>query len=612
MRQRIMASIGSVRFGTRCSTTRNCRSATQRQGTRSPPPSCISARRHANPSLTTVPDVDCVRDRTGLGFVFPPPLTATRKRNMTAQISKGQKTATDISSLLRARNPLIWVITREEARVEGFLVEAAAAAGYKTLFWDIAQGVTNLDGKPSTTIREAQDPAAAFAALRSEADKGDKGARQTWVFRDLPTWLEGTPGAAPRRQLRNLAKYLPGVGRKSAQAIIVLTTETNVPADLAGHATVIEWPLPDRSEIEKVLDSAINSLPDDIKADAAPNGTRDQAINAAVGLTAEEAASCYAKSLVQTRQIDPAIVSNEKKRVIARERVLEWFDPISGGLDAVGGLENLKGWLIARKQAYSPAARDYGLPAPKGAVLVGISGCGKSLTAKAVATAWGVPLLRLDLGALKDKFVGGSEGNLRKALKVIEAMGRCVVWIDEIEKAMQGATGGGSSDGGVSADALGTILSWMQERSGEAFVIATANDVSSLPPELLRKGRFDEVFFVDLPNVSERKSVLKAALKANGREKVKVDFEAVADATIDFTGAEIAELVPTALYIGFADGAREITTQDLLDAAADVVPLSKSSEKKITALREWGATNARAATAATKLSVVTGGRKLDL
>ena len=223
-------------------------------------------------------------------------------------ISKGQKTATDISSLLRARNPLIWVITREEARVEGFLTEAAAAAGYKTLFWDIAQGVTNLDGKPSSSIRDAQDPATAFAALRSEADKGDKGTRQTWIFRDLPAWLDGTPGAAPRRQLRNLAKYLPGVGRKSAQAIIVLTTETNVPADLAGHATVIEWPLPDRSEIEKVLDSAINSLPefdsDDkpLRALAAPNGTRDQAINAAVGLTAEEAASCYAKSLVQTRK----------------------------------------------------------------------------------------------------------------------------------------------------------------------------------------------------------------------------------------------------------------------------------------------------------------------
>jgi AAA+ superfamily predicted ATPase len=530
----------------------------------------------------------------------------------TDQVSKSQQTATDISSLLRARNPLILVITREEARVEGFLAEAAAAAGYKTLFWDIAQGVTSLDGKVNNLFRDSQDPVTAFNYLRAEADKGERGERQVWVFRDLSVWLEGTSGAMPRRTLRNLAKFLPSVARKSAQAIIVLTTETNVPPDLAGHATVIEWPMPDRSEIERVLQSALDSLSEDLRADAAPNGTRDLAIDAAVGLTAEEAASCYAKSLVQTKKIDPAIVSNEKKRVIARERVLEWFDPIKGGLDAVGGLENLKSWLVARRTAYSPAARDYGLPAPKGAVLVGISGCGKSLTAKAVATAWGVPLLRLDLGALKDKFVGGSEGNLRKALKVIEAIGRCVVWIDEIEKAMQGATGGGSSDGGVSADALGTILSWMQERSGEAFVIATANDVSSLPPELLRKGRFDEVFFVDLPNETERKSVLLAALKANGREDVKVNYNEVSDATEGFTGSEIAELVPTALFVGFADGARQITTADLIEAASHVVPLSKSSEKKIAALREWGATNARAATAVVKAKSGSTSRKIDL
>jgi ATP-dependent 26S proteasome regulatory subunit len=548
---------------------------------------------------------------------------------MTATVttSKGQKTAQDISALLRARNPLIWVTTREEARVEGFLIEAAAAAGYKPLFWDVSQGVTTIDGKPSSAHRGCEDPAAAFKALRDDADKGEKGERQVWIFRDLPAFLEGFPGTSPRRQLRNLAKYLPGVVRKAAQAVIVLTPEGNVPSDIAGHATVIEFPLPDRSEIEKVLDSAVNSVPEfetdpktgepdktkPMRAAACPGEVRDQAINAAVGLTAEEAASCYAKSLVQTRKIDPVIVSNEKKRVIARERVLEWHDPIKGGLDAVGGLENLKKWLVARKSAYSPEAREYGLPAPKGAVLVGISGCGKSLTAKAVATAWGIPLLRLDLGALKDKFVGGSEGNLRKALKVIEAMGRCVVWIDEIEKAMQGSSGGGSSDGGVSADALGTILSWMQERDGEAFVIATANDVSTLPPELLRKGRFDEVFFVDLPHAAERKGVLYAALKQNGRQDVKINFAKVVDATESFTGAEIAELVPTALYSGFEDGAREITTEDLLEAASHVVPLSTSKSDLIKELRKWGQTNARAASTPPKeLTGIVGGVEFDL
>ena len=530
---------------------------------------------------------------------------------MTAQISKGQKTATDISSLLRARNPLIQVVSREEARVEGFLAEAAAAAGYKILFWDIAQGVTTLDGKPASQFRDAQDPGAAFAFVRSEADKGEKGERQVWVFRDLSAVLDGPVGTVSRRQLRNLAKYLPSVGRKSAQAVIILTTSAVVPDDLAGHATVIDFPLPDRSEIEKVLQTAIDSLPEDIRADAAPNGTRDLAIDAAVGLTAEEAASCYAKSLVQTRKIDPSIISSEKKRVISRERVLEWIEPVAGGLDAVGGLENFKGWLAPRKNAYSAKARAYGLPAPKGVVLVGVPGCGKSLSAKCAPTAWGVPLLRLDPGALKGKFVGDSEGNVRKALKVIEALGRCIVWIDEIEKALQGSDGN-SADGGVSSDQLGTLLNWFQERKSEAFVIVTANDVTKLPPELIRKGRFDEVFFVDLPNFDERKSVVLAALKANGRGAVDIDFDAVAKATEDFTGAEIAELVPTSLYVAFENDAREITTEDLLEAASKVVPLSKTSEKKVAGIREWGKINARPATAATVLKVIEGGRKLDL
>ena len=314
----------------------------------------------------------------------------------------------------------------------------------------------------------------------------------------------------------------------------------------------------------------------------------------------------------RTRTINAGLVSNEKKRVIARERVLEWHDPIKGGLDAVGGLDNLKDWLKARKSAYSPAAREYGLPAPKGAVLVGISGCGKSLTAKAVATAWEIPLLRLDLGALKAKYVGDSEGNIRKAFKVIEAIGRCVVWIDEIEKAMAGSTSG-ASDGGVSADALSVVLNWMQERSSEAFVIATANDVEALPPELFRKGRFDEVFYVGLPNAVERKGVLLAALRANGREKVKINFGAVVEKTDRFTGAEIAELVPTALYAAFDDGAREIRTEDLIVAAKAVVPLSKSRADMIQKMENWGEANARPATSAAKLEIVSsGGRQLDL
>lgn len=512
--------------------------------------------------------------------------------------TKSERMAADVAALLRARNPLLWIITREEARVEGYLIEAAAAAGYVPRTWDVAQGMASLDGKPEQFVGSyANDPGEALTIISNNAKATTGKERGAWIMRDLPAWLTGPAGATTLRQVRNLARLLPGTARDAAQAIIVISPSGDVPPELAGHATVIDWPIPDRAEIAAILDAAIASLPDELKKDAAPNGQRDAAIDAAVGLSGEEAASCYARSLVQFRKIDPTAVAKEKRRVIARERVLEWFDPIPGGLESVGGLDNLKAWLSSRSTAYSPEARAYGLPAPKGAMLVGVPGCGKSLTAKAIATAWGIPLLRVDLGALKSKFVGESESNLRKAFDVIEAIGRCVVWFDEIEKALQGATSG-SADGGVSSDALGAILSWMQERSGQAFVIATANDVEGLPPELLRKGRFDEVWFIDLPNNQERELVLAAALRSAGRGEVKIDLAAVAGATDKFTGSEIAALVPDALFSAFAENAREITTKDLLKAAKTVVPLSTTASEKIERLRNWAKTRARSATSA--------------
>lgn len=512
--------------------------------------------------------------------------------------SKASEQTADIAALLRARNPLLWIVSREESRVEGYLFEAAASAGYMARTWDVAAGVQDMAGKPQPGIG-GPDPGQTLSTIDQRAQAGRD--RCVWIMRDLPPWLAGSIGMTTVRQLRNLTRTLPMVPLPGAQAIIILSPDGNVPPELANHATVIEWPLPDREEISRILDAAINALPEEIKATAAPNGTRESAIDAAVGLSGEEAAACYARSLVQYRRIDPATVANEKKRVVARERVLEWYDPIPGGLDAVGGLDVLKSWLTSRRQAYSPAARAYGLPAPRGTLIAGIAGTGKSLTAKAVATAWQTPLLRLDLGALKSKYVGESEGNLRRALKVVEAIGRCVVWIDEIEKALAGATGGGA-DGGVSVDALGAILTWMAERSGEAFIIATANDASSLPPELLR--RFDVTWWVDLPIYIERYQILKAALRAHGRNELaargdaeaEAGWEAVIEATDGFTGAEIAGLVPEALFAGFADDAREINAMDLLAAARRVVPLSKASAEKITKLREWAKERARAAT----------------
>lgn len=522
--------------------------------------------------------------------------------------TKGQQTAADVSALLRARNPLIWITTREEARVERLLFEAAANAGFIASSWDVAQGVTEtLSGTPQSYGDPDPDRMLQFIATRAQG--GPR--RDCWLMRDLHAWIDGPAGARTIRMLRNLARTLPTVPRERAQAIIVISPSTNIPPELQGHATVIDWPMPDRAEIAAILDGAIAGLPEEMKATAAPNGTRELAIDAAVGLSGEEAAACYARSLVQFRRIDPVVVATEKKRVIAREGGLEWIDPIPGGLDAVGGLDNMKTWLKQRASAYSPAARAYGVQKPKGILIVGVSGTGKSLSAKAVPTAWSIPCLRFDLGAQKSKYMGESEGNVRKNFKTIEAMGRCVVWFDEIEKAMAGSTTAQGGDGGVAADQLGAILTWMNERTSDAFVIATANSIEDLPPEFLRKGRFDIIFFVDLPNDEERRAVLQAALKANGRTADGIDLDEVASRCRDFTGAEIAAIVPDAIITGFNDGARPINTADLIAAAATVVPLSKTAGDKIAKLREWAKGRATPASAQSTTTAPEARRQLD-
>lgn len=514
--------------------------------------------------------------------------------------TKSEAIAADVCALLRARNPLLWVVTREESRVEGHLTEAAAAAGYVTRTWDCGQGVAT-GGKVERL--GGKDPSETMTMIATRAEKGRELAgadRCAWIMRDLPVWLK-----APQelRQLRNLARMLPSVPRDSAQAIIVLSPSGDVPPELVNHATVIEWPLPDRTEIDAILEASVNNLPEEIDGVAirAPalealntNGQRDASIDAAVGLSGEEAQTCYARSLVQSRRIDAGMVAREKKRVITRDKLLEWFDPLPGGLESVGGLENLKSWLKSRSSAYSSEARDYGLPLPKGCLVVGVPGCGKSMLAKACATWWRVPLLKLDLGAIKSEFVGKSERRLRDALGIVDAVGRCVVWLDEIEKALQGATSG-SADGGVSSDALGAILNWTQERRSAAFLFATANKAWTLPEELVRKGRWDETWSVDLPDSRERVAILQATLKTHNRGDIGIDCARVAAVCDKYTGSELAAIVTDAMFAAFNDARREITTEDLIAAARTVVPLSTTAAEGIDKLRNWCKGRARPA-----------------
>jgi hypothetical protein len=515
----------------------------------------------------------------------------------------GAKMAAEVGALLRARNALLWVVSPEEGRVERALIEAAAAAKYEVRLWDCVNGVTDATGKESAPGKQGSDPAACLAAIR------DSKQRAVWILRDMPPWLKDPTVC---RAVRSLAKALPSAPTPESRAIIILSPSADVPPELSDHAIVIKWELPDREEIGRIFDNLLGAVSVEVADGVRASNCREAAIEAAVGLSAEAAASTFAKSLVtQKGKIVPAIVAAEKKRVVNASKGVEWFDPDPRGLDAVGGLEYLKSWLVQRRSAFSQRARDFGLPLPKGVLLVGQSGCGKSLSAKAISTAWGVPLLRLDIGGMQSKWVGESQQNIRAALAVAEAVGNCVVWCDEVEKSLAGATSG-AADGGVSSDALGTLLSWMQDRKGSVFVIATANDVSKLPPELLRKGRFDDLFFVDLPTQREREEIFRVTLKQVKRDPDTVDLKAAAAACCDFTGAEVASVVESALYPAFTEGERALTTADLVAAAANVVPLAKTAADKVEELRKWAKGRARPASLP-EVEAATGiNRNLDL
>lgn len=542
--------------------------------------------------------------------------TPTRVRkpdNTEKKLTRGEREARAVTMGLKARGHF-WATTRDENRTELDLFPAILKAGYRPLLWDLANGITEMDGKPLRGDRDynpPEDPDAVLDAIekRSKQKLGDGEVdRNVWILRGFAPWLEGVAGALTLRKLQNLLRPdgLSGTYPNVAQAIILLSASATPPPELSDALTTIDWPLPDREEIGAILDMCVDVLPDTEESNklqtkvrrALRNGNRDAAIEAAVGLSGQEIQGAFARSIIEYNTINPAGISGEKKRLF-EQAGMELMKPLPGGLDSVGALENFKDWIRRHELAWTSEARDYGLTPPTGVLLLGIPGCGKTLCAKALATAWTVPLVRLDLGSLKSKYVGESEAKLRNALKVIESLGRVVVLVDEIEKALAGATGQ-QADAGVSADALGTLLTFMQEREGAAFIVATANNVESLPPELMRKGRFSELFWVDLPTTTEREQVLAVALRQKNRdpEELGIDLAAVAAATESFSGAEIAELVPEAMYTAFADGKRQITTDDLLHTARGVVPMARTQSEKIIRLRETWSSRAKPASRA--------------
>lgn len=473
----------------------------------------------------------------------------------------------EIDTLLRARSTLLVLVTAEEERALKTLTSLCAGSGRSAVAWDAAEGFRVLTGSTSAPGR-ARDPMTALQQI-------DKASDQT-VF-VLTDFHDCWGNAQVRRKLRNLAQRL-----KYRQVSIVVTTPgASVPDELRDDAVVLDFPLPTARELGKVL-SQLTATPG-VKVQLTPLG-REKLVGAAVGLTASQAQRVFAKAIVaggglDDRDID--LVTREKKQILRESEALEFY-AVTETPDDVGGLDVLKEWLRLRERAFTQEARDYGLRVPRGVALIGIPGTGKSLTAKMIGGLWRLPLVRLDVGALFGSLVGQSEERTRRALQLAETVAPCIVWIDEMEKALSQ----GGLDGGTSTRVFGSILTWMQEKTSPCFVVATANDVSRLPPELLRRGRFDEIFFLDLPTEAERREILSVHLTKRERIPADFDLDRLARASEGYVGAELEQAIVDAMYLGF-DAGREFTTDDVLVALERQVPLSISQREIVAALRGW-------------------------
>ncbi|MDO5295711.1 MAG: AAA family ATPase [bacterium] len=484
----------------------------------------------------------------------------------------------ELEIMIRARYSLVEIVSSEEERVEECLRRLAAALGKRFCCWSAVRGLYDdalLTSRSSSTV----DPKIAL----SEALKQERPA--LYLFKDLRPFLSDK---VIMRQLKETAMAL----QSSPKTIFMLETVHDLPQGLDKEVTVFDFPRPTQQELERLLDEVQAELPG---AAALPTEVREQLAQAALGLTRREAENALARALITCGRLGAetvAAVLEEKKQTIRKGGLLEYIEGCTG-MQAVGGLKGLKSWVNKRTLAFTQEARDFGLPAPRGVLLLGVQGCGKSLCAKAVSAAWQMPILRLDVGRLFTSLIGSSESNMREAIKMAESIAPCVLWIDEIEKAFAGSRGS-ESDGGTSSRILATFLTWLQEKKDGVFVIATANDISSLPPELLRKGRLDETFFVDLPSAQERAEIFAIHLAKRRRNPALFALDNLALASEGFSGSEIEQAIVAALYEAF-DERRDLQNEHILAALRQTVPLSRTRREEVQALREWAAARARSA-----------------
>ena len=475
-----------------------------------------------------------------------------------------------INIFLRARATLLVIVTAEEERAVKVLKEVCDQWNppRQCLSWDIVEGFCAVTGGKTNNC-SSRDPLTAL----DELQKTDENA--VIILKDFHEFWKNP---AVKRKLRNLSQKF----RYSRRTMAIITPSLKVPDEIRDETVIIHFPPPSAKELEDELETLTRGS--GVPISLTPLG-REKLIQAALGMSANQARRSFAKAIVRHGRLDDRDIDDvvaEKKDILSQSEALEFYSATETP-ENVGGLAMLKEWLRLRERAFSREAREYGLPSPKGIALIGIPGTGKSLTAKMIAGLWRLPLLRLDVGALFGSFVGESEERTRRALSLAETISPCILWIDEMEKAFSF----GNGDSGTSQRVFASILTWMQDKTAPCFVVATANDIAALPPELLRKGRFDEIFFLDLPGFDERREIFSVHLKKRKCLPEEFDLDSLARSSVGYVGAEIEQTVIDAMYRAFNQDMRKITTEDILSALRAQVPLSVSQREVVDNLRTW-------------------------
>jgi ATP-dependent 26S proteasome regulatory subunit len=516
--------------------------------------------------------------------------------------------------LIGSSTPIVVMETVEEMRAVRLVRSACSTLGLAAFEWSIASGLLRCGSSVGELVPEGAEFGGGIPDTHAHSDPVEN-AKALYNSREPAQMLGNLEGISIEATfiLKDLHRHmddpvvvrrLRDVGQKfsnNRRTVILTAPKIEIPPELAGLVEFLDLPLPDRQRLRQIIDETLVRISKthtlQRKLDA--NGMDAMADNLR-GLTEEEAERAVSQALVTRYALSPEVVADvleAKKASLKRSEMVEFVE--SGDtLANVGGLENLKRWLGLRRGAWEDSAREFGLEPPHGAIILGVQGCGKSLCARAIAGQWKLPLVKFDTSAVYDKYIGETEKRIRKVFQVAEGLAPCVLWIDELEKVFAGSgADSASADAGVSSRLLAAFLSWMQDRKAPVFVAATCNNVTALPPELIRKGRFDELFFVDLPTQLEREQIFSIQLARRKRNPSEFDLKRIAEAAQGYSGAEIDAAVQGALYAAYSEK-KPLTTQALLDALAQTVPLSTTRAEEIESLREWA--RARAVPASAK------------